>query len=109
ALEARKKVGAASDRITKICRSRGIPWEFDHLHGFRYTGDETGERELTQPALAAINRPEFSGGVRSEFESARQELGTGTPAALKQAVHEAGCSVESAMKVVLEAHGVAYG
>jgi hypothetical protein len=108
ALEATKKVGAASDRITQICRSRGIPWAFSHLHGFEYVGDEQVERDLVRPALAAINRPEFAGGVRTEFESARAELAKGTPEALKQAIHEAGCCLESAMKVVLGAHGIPY-
>jgi hypothetical protein len=109
ALETIKGIGAASERITKICRGRGIPWAFSHLHGFEYVGDETVERDQIRPALAAINRPEFAGGVRAEFESARAELATGTPAALKQSVHEAACSVESAMKVVLEAHDVVFG
>jgi hypothetical protein len=47
--------------------------------------------------------------VRSEFESARAELRAGTPQALKQAIHEAGCSIESAMKVVLAEHQMAHG
>lgn len=108
ALVAALKVGASAERITAICRRRGVPWAFNHLHGFEYVGDETVERDQIRPALAAINRSEFAGGVRAEFESARAELATGTPAALKQAVHEAGCSVESAMKVVLGARGVTY-
>lgn len=99
---------AASDRITQICRARGAPWAFTHPDGFEYVGDEEVERELIRPALAAINRPEFAGGVRAEFEAARSELAKGTPAALKQAVHEAGCAIESAMKVVLSSHGVEY-
>ena len=89
------------DRVSSICRNRGAPWVFSSA-GFEYVGDETVEREVIRPALAAINRQEFSGGVRSEFESARRELANGKPASLKQAVHEAGCAVESAMKVVLE-------
>lgn len=99
---------AASDRITQICRARGTPWTFAPPDGFEYVGDEEVERELIRPALAAINRPEFAGGVRAEFEAARSELAKGTPAALKQAVHEAGCATESAMKVVLARHGVEY-
>lgn len=46
--------------------------------------------------------------MRSEFESARTELRGGTPQALKQAIHEAGCSVESAIKDVLGERGVPY-
>lgn len=93
-------------RIDRICSARGGPWTFSYQDGFEFVGDEEVERELILPALAAINRQEFAGGVRSEFESARAELSTGTPQALKQAVHEAGCAVESAMKVVLDEHGV---
>lgn len=108
ALKAAGKVGAAAERITAICRNRGTPWAFSHLHGFEYVGDEEVERQLIRPALAAINRPEFVGGVRQEFNSARAELTRGSPEALKQAIHEAGCCLESAMKVVLDVHGVTY-
>ncbi len=98
----------AAPRITTVCRTRGAPWVFDASDGFQWVGDAEVERELVQPALAAINDPRFGGGVRSEFESARAELRTGTPQALKQAIHEAGCSVESAMKVVLDERQVPY-
>jgi hypothetical protein len=37
-----------------------------------------------------------------EFESARAELAEGTPQALSKSVHQAGVSVESALKVVLQ-------
>lgn len=98
----------AAPRITTVCRTRGAPWIFDAEEGFQWVGDAEVERELVRPALAAINDPRFGGGVRSEFESARAELRTGTPQALKQAIHEAGCSVESAMKVVLDERQVPY-
>ncbi len=106
AVHDRKEIVA--ERVTCICRGRGVPWVFTG-QGFEYVGDEQVERDLIRPALSAINRPEFAGGVRAEFESARRELARGTPDALKQAVHEAGCSVESAMKVLLDARGVPYG
>lgn len=97
-----------AERISSICRNRGVPWTFSVTGKFEYVGDEVVERDLIRPAAAAINRAEFSGGVRAEFEAARRELAEGKPASLKQAVHEAGCAVESAMKVVLERHGVAF-
>lgn len=96
-----------ADRISSICRNRGAPWAFSK-DGFEYVGDETIERDVIRPAIAAINQPEFSGGVRSEFEAARRELADGKPTSLKQAVHEAGCAVESAMKVVLERNNVPF-
>jgi hypothetical protein len=108
ALEACGALDMAAERITAICRNRGAPWALSPTDDFEYVGDEQVETELIRPALAAINRPEFAGGVKREFDSARTELSRGTPEALKQAIHEAGCSVESAMKVVLESHGVAY-
>jgi hypothetical protein len=109
ALRAASRMEDAAERITAICSNRGAPWAFAHPDGFEYVGDEEVERELIRPALAAINRPEFAGGVRQEFESARAELAKGAPGDLKQAITEAGAAVESAMKVVLEAHGVAFG
>jgi hypothetical protein len=109
ALRAVNRMEDAAARITGICRNRGAPWAFSHPNGFEYVGDEKIEAELIRPALAAVNRPEFVGGVKQEFDSARAELAQGTPTALKQAVHEAGNSVESAMKVVLEAHNVPHG
>jgi hypothetical protein len=97
-----------AERISTICRNRGAPWSFSVEGTFEYVGDEHVEEALIRPALAAINRPEFAGGVRSEFEAARRELREGTPSALKQAVHEAGCSVESAMKVVLGRRDISF-
>jgi hypothetical protein len=98
----------AAPRLTKICRSRGAPWAFTEDHGFEWVGDELIEREVIRPALSALNDHRFAGGVRAEFESARNELRTGTPIARKQAVYESGCAIESAMKVLLDEHGVAY-
>lgn len=109
ALRAVNRMEDAAARITGICRGRGAPWMFSSPSGFEYVGDQHVEAELIRPALAAVNRAEFAGGVKQEFDSARSELAQGTPTALKQAVHEAGNSVESAMKVVLDAHKVPYG
>lgn len=108
ALRAAGGMESAADRISQICQKRGAPWAFSPLDGFEYVGDEEVERELIRPALAAINRPEFAGGVKAEFEVARSELAKCTPDALKQAIHEAGCSVESAMKVELGYQHIAY-
>jgi hypothetical protein len=102
-------IATIAERITRICRTRGAPWVVSASGEFMYVGDEEVERELIRPALAAINRPEFSDGVKSEFDQARAELVTGTPEALSQAVHKAGCVVESAMKVVLDERGIEYG
>lgn len=109
ALRITHRMEQAADRITSICRSRGAPWIFASTNGFEWVGDATVARDLVEPALAAINDRRFTGGVRSEFEAARSELRQGTPQSRKQAIHEAGCCVESAMKVVLDARGITYG
>ena len=101
------RMEVAAERITTICRARGIPWAFSYPEGFEFVGDENVERDLTRPARTAVDRPEFSGGVKTHFESARRELAVGTPSALSQALVEAGSAVESAMMVVLDAHGAA--
>jgi hypothetical protein len=98
----------ASARVTRICRERGAQWAFEGERGFRWVGDTTIQERLVEPALAAINDPRFSGGVRNEFEQARAELRHGTANGRKKAVHEAGCAVESAMKVALDCHQITY-
>lgn len=109
ALRYANRMEDAAERITQVCRNRGAPWAFSPTDGFEYTGEENVERDLTRPALAAVNRAEFSGGVRTHYNSARDELAVGKPTALSQALVEAGSAVESAMKVVLDARGVPYG
>jgi hypothetical protein len=98
----------AAERITAICRSRGIPWVLDPQAGFEWVGDETIEREVMQPALTILNDPRFASGVAVEFNKARDELKEGTPEARKQVLTEASNSVESAMKVVLDENRIAY-
>jgi hypothetical protein len=107
-LIAQRRAEQASDRINRILNARGAPYSFDGINGFGWTGDTEIEREQVAPALAAINDVRFAGGVRNEFEQARRELRQGTPNGRKQAVHEAGCAVESAMKVVLHERGVPF-
>jgi hypothetical protein len=98
----------AEDRIAAICKSRGIPWTFTIENGFQWVGDSEVEHHALVPALSAIADPRLAGATRSEFDGARVQLAVGTPAALKLAVIEAGSAVESAMKVLLTAHGDTY-
>lgn len=109
ALRAVMRMGLAAARITSICRDRGSPWRFDGTSGFQWVGDAIVARDLVEPALAAIDDPRFSGGVRSEFESARAELRRDTAESRKHAIQEAGSCVESAMKVVLDERAIPYG
>jgi len=97
----------ARERVSNICRARGIPWALT-MQGFEWTGDEEIERETLRPALSALDDPRLARGARVEFEGARQELNVGTPTALKQAISEAASAVESAMRVVLDQRSISY-
>ncbi|MHB8491402.1 MAG: hypothetical protein ACYDA6_04195 [Solirubrobacteraceae bacterium] len=94
-------------RINEICKRRGIPWEFNGANGFTWVGDAEVEERAMRPALSAIDDPRLTG-AKDHFDSARNELATGTPTALRQCVHESACAVEAAIKVVLSQRGVAY-
>jgi hypothetical protein len=107
-LQPQRDADIAARRLTEICRARGAPWRFSVRHGFEWVGEVLVEQELLRPAISVLEDSRFAGGVRSEFESARDELKSGTPVARKQAVYEAGCAVESAMKVVLDEHQIEY-
>ncbi len=102
------KRGRAARRITEVCERRGSPWVFRKKEGFVWVGERLVEEQLLRPAATILADPRFAGGVKMEFEAARNELGVGTPTARKQAVHEAANSVESALKVLLTLHGIQY-
>ena len=81
------------ERITNICRRRGIPWEFTASEGFRWVGDAEVEASAMRPALSAIEDPRLRG-VRTtltprvpSWRSARQRLcaspSTSRPAPLR--------------------------
>lgn len=95
------------ERITSICRRRGIPWEFTTSEGFRWIGDAEVEASAMRPALSAVDDPRL-GGVKNHFDAARSELALGTPTSLRQSVHESACAVEGSMKVLLAQRGVPY-
>lgn len=95
------------DRITGICKARGIPWEFTATDGFVWIGDAEVEARVMKPALSAIQDPQL-GGAKNHFDAARAELAMGTPTALRQSVHESACAVEGAMKVALAQNGVTH-
>ena len=96
-----------ADRITKICKARGIPWEFTATDGFVWIGDAEVEARAMKPALSATQDPRLAG-AKNHFDAARAELATGTPTALRQSVHESACAVEGVMKVVLGQNGVTH-
>jgi hypothetical protein len=102
------RLTGAESRIKRICKNRGVLWDFTLADGFTWIGDSEVERQAIRPALSAIADPRFAGATKSEFDQARAELALGTPIALKQSVHESGCAVESAMKVVLTECGYSH-
>jgi hypothetical protein len=99
---------AEEDRINQICRARGVPWTFTVVDGFEWIGDREVEAQAIRPALSAISDPRFAGGVKTEFDTARQQLALAAPTALSQCLQQAGSAVESAIKVVLDEHAIAY-
>jgi hypothetical protein len=101
-LRALDYLDAVADRVTTICRNRGIPWRLDRAAGFEWTGDQTIERDVMAPALTILNDPRLVSGAGNEFAQARAELKLGTPEARKQVLVEAACAVESVMKVLLQ-------
>lgn len=107
ALAPRRRMGKTTKRINEVCHRRGSSWIFKGKR-FVWVGNELVEKSLMQPAEKALDDSRFGGGARSEFESARTQLRAGTGDASKQAVREAANAVESAMKVLLEAHGIPY-
>jgi hypothetical protein len=44
-------------RITSICKTRGIPWEFTTNEGFHWTGDADVETSAMRPARRAVEDP----------------------------------------------------
>lgn len=105
AVQERKLAANPVARINEICQRRGIPWELTAADGFAWVGDAEVEELAIRPAISAIDDPRLTG-ARDHFNTARSELATGTPTALRQCVLESACAVESAMKAVLSGRGV---
>jgi hypothetical protein len=88
--------------LNGILHVRRLPYTLDHLETrFRWIGDP-GEHDLAiGPALSALGDPRLAH-ARAEFDSSRDELRHGN---LRDAANDAGCAVETAMSVLLDAHG----
>jgi len=108
--DAADEVGFASSwqivqEANRLFERRGINYR---LNGDRaeWHGDPSVYQEVVAPALEALVDPRL-GGARNEYEAALGHLRSGTDKDMEDAVEEAGKSVESAMKVLLDEKGVA--
>jgi hypothetical protein len=88
ALRKLDQLANVAERITTICRNRGIPWRLHPHDGFEWVGDQTIEREVMAPALTILNDVRLASGAGKEFAQARAELKLGTPDARKQVLVE---------------------
>ena len=92
--------------INQLFERRGIYFRIDSWGRVEWIGDPGAWETVTAPALAALE-DERLGGARDEFEAARIHLRRGSSKDLEDAIEEAGKAVESAMKVLLDSHGIA--
>ena len=101
----RDVVGEVAVHVNTLFEKRGVPYRLDRELQLNFHGDP-GERELViAPALAALADPRLAG-ARSEFEDALTKLGAGRPKDVEDAIEESRKAVESAMKVLIDAHGL---
>jgi len=91
--------------INELFRRRGINFVFTDAGVAEWHGDpQTYERTIV-PARSALDDSRLSASKR-EFEDALHHLRLGTPRSLENAVSSAAQSVESAMKVLLDAREI---
>jgi hypothetical protein len=95
---------ASLREINRVFSVRGVSFRFTSA-GAEWHGDEGAYEEVIRPALDALQDPRLSG-CRHEFDAALRHLRAGTLKDQEDAIEEAGKAVESAMKVVLQEHGV---
>lgn len=104
------EVAAMPQYLNRICQQRGIPYTVEGTGGeivFSWHGDGVVNEEAVEPALGVLDDPRLAAGARKEFAQARKELRAGMAETLKQSVAESCNAVESTMKVLIEAHGLA--
>jgi hypothetical protein len=84
---------------------RGIEYRFDEDGKAIWHGDEGTYREVIAPVLAALADMRLRG-AQQEFGDALVALRQGTRVGRKNAIRDASNAVESAMKSLLDEHGV---
>jgi len=91
--------------INALFARRGIYLRFDDWGNASWVGDPGNYGMVIEPALAALGDARLQG-ARGEFEAALRHLRGGSHKDLEDAIEEAGKSVESVMKVLLDEKGV---
>ena len=93
--------------VNGVLARRGISYRLNSDWRFEWVGDSGAHELVIKPALRVLDEPRLSG-ARGDFERALAHLRLGTEKDMEQANAEAAKSVESAMKSVLDSHGVSY-
>lgn len=94
------------EEANRLFSKRGIHYRLNDYGQAEWHGDQATYEAVVLPALEALRDPRMQG-ARSEFEAAVAHLRAGTDKDREDAIEEAGKSVESAMKVLLDAQKVA--
>ena len=94
---------APFEYVNGLFETRGIDYRLDERGRMVWHGDSGVYAEVVQPALDALVDARLAG-CREEFEAALGHLRRGTPKEFEDAIEEAWKSVESAMKVLLDAY-----
>ena len=91
--------------INALFERRGVYFRLDRWGRFEWVGDPGAWKEVTEPALSALQDPRLAG-ARNEFEAARAHLRKGSSKNVEDTIEEAAKAVESAMKVLLHERGI---
>ena len=92
----------AQTQINAVLLRHGLHWAVNDAGALFWTGDSGAAKLLTHPALDVLGDTRMRG-ARAEFEAAIAHLRADSDKAREDAIEEAAKSVESAMKVVLDA------
>lgn len=90
--------------VNGVLKRRGVPYQLDHDLVCRFNGDQAVHELVIAPAVAALADTRLAG-ARGEFEDALVKLRRAQPKDLEDSIEESRKAVESAMKVLLIAHG----
>jgi hypothetical protein len=94
------------DQINGIFVRRGVAYRVEWDGEVKWHGNEAAYKLVVGPARSLLGEDSRLAGARSEFEDALKKLRQGSPKDLEDAIDEAAMSVESMMKVLLDAHSI---